>query len=97
VLYEMLAGEPPYVGPTGQAVLARVLTEMLTLRVGSDLEVVERTALFDASPYGRIFPGPGDTVFFGTRQNAGPEEGARLVLVRNWSRELLGRAAEAGG
>jgi hypothetical protein len=71
--------------------------EMLTLRVGSDLEVVERTALFDASSYGRIFPGPGDSVFYATRQNAGPEEGARLVLVRNWSRELLARAEEAGG
>jgi serine/threonine-protein kinase len=70
--------------------------EMLTLRVDPDLEVVGRTTLFDASPYGRIFPGPGDTVFFTTR-NAMPEEGARLVLVRNWSRELLARAEEAGG
>ena len=28
VLYEMLAGEPPFTGPTPQAVLRRVLTEM---------------------------------------------------------------------
>jgi eukaryotic-like serine/threonine-protein kinase len=27
VLYEMLAGEPPFVGPTAQAIVARVLTE----------------------------------------------------------------------
>ncbi len=27
VLYEMLAGEPPYTGPTAQAVVARILTE----------------------------------------------------------------------
>src|SRR5678809_1482798 len=27
VLYEMLAGEPPFTGPTAQAIVARVLTE----------------------------------------------------------------------
>ena len=27
VLYEMLAGEPPFTGPTAQAILARVMTE----------------------------------------------------------------------
>ena len=27
VLYEMLTGEPPFTGPTAQAIVARVLTE----------------------------------------------------------------------
>jgi len=27
VVYEMLAGEPPYTGPTAQAIVAKVITE----------------------------------------------------------------------
>jgi len=46
VLYEMLAGEPPYAGPTPQAILARALTEeprrLTTVRAGLPA-VVETT------------------------------------------------------
>ncbi|MEE8115543.1 MAG: hypothetical protein V3T28_00440, partial [Gemmatimonadales bacterium] len=38
VLYEMLTGEPPFVGPTAQAIIARVLTEQprsLTMQRGT--------------------------------------------------------------
>ena len=51
VLYEMLAGEPPFTGPTAQAIIARVMTEeprSLTLQrktVPSHVEAAVRTAL----------------------------------------------------
>jgi serine/threonine-protein kinase len=51
VLYEMLAGEPPFTGPTAQAIIARVMTETprsLTLQrhtVPGHLEAVVRKAL----------------------------------------------------
>jgi len=51
VLYEMLAGEPPFVGPTAQAIVARVMTEeprSLTLQrksIPPHVEAAVRTAL----------------------------------------------------
>jgi serine/threonine-protein kinase len=51
VLYEMLAGEPPFTGPTAQAIVARVMTEeprSLTLQrhtVPPHIEAVVRRAL----------------------------------------------------
>ncbi len=51
ILYEMLTGEPPFAGPTAQAVIARVLTEeprSLTLQrrtVPPHVEAAVRTAL----------------------------------------------------
>jgi eukaryotic-like serine/threonine-protein kinase len=51
VLYEMLVGEPPFTGPTAQAIIARVMTEAprsLTLQrhtVPANLEAVVRMAL----------------------------------------------------
>ncbi len=48
VTYEMLAGEPPYTGPTAQAVVARMLSEeppSLTARRRSVPEHVEATVL----------------------------------------------------
>jgi serine/threonine-protein kinase len=51
VLYEMLSGEPPFVGPTAQAILARVMTEEprpLSLRrhtIPAHVEATVRTAL----------------------------------------------------
>ena len=51
VLYEMLAGEPPFTGPTPQAIIARVMTEeprSLTLQrktVPPHVEAAVRTAL----------------------------------------------------
>jgi serine/threonine-protein kinase len=51
VLYEMLCGEPPFTGPTAQAIIARVMTEAprsLTLQrhtVPPHLEAVTRMAL----------------------------------------------------
>ncbi len=51
VLYEMLAGEPPFVGPTAQAIVARVMTESprsLTLQrksIPPHIEAAVNTAL----------------------------------------------------
>ena len=51
VLYEMLAGEPPFTGPSAQAIIARVMTEAprsLTLQrhtVPAHVEAAVRTAL----------------------------------------------------
>ncbi|MDO8666718.1 MAG: protein kinase, partial [Gemmatimonadales bacterium] len=51
VLYEMLAGEPPFTGPTAQAIIARVMTEAprsLTLQrhtIPPHVEVAVRRAL----------------------------------------------------
>src|SRR5512142_2472028 len=51
VLYEMLSGEPPFTGPTAQAILARVMTEeprSLTLQrrtIPPHVEAAVRTAL----------------------------------------------------
>jgi eukaryotic-like serine/threonine-protein kinase len=51
VLYEMLVGEPPFTGPTAQAIIARVMTEpprSLTLQrhtIPPQLEAVVRRAL----------------------------------------------------
>ena len=51
VLYEMLAGEPPFTGPTPQAIIARVMTEeprSLTLQrktIPPHVEAAVRTAL----------------------------------------------------
>jgi len=51
VLYEMLAGEPPFMGPTAQAIIARVMTETprsLTLQrhtVPAHVEAAVRMAL----------------------------------------------------
>jgi eukaryotic-like serine/threonine-protein kinase len=48
VLYEMLAGEPPFTGPTAQAIIARVMTEeprSLVLQRKSIPPHVEATAL----------------------------------------------------
>ncbi|MGH7701509.1 MAG: hypothetical protein ACREMO_00295, partial [Gemmatimonadales bacterium] len=51
VLYEMLSGEPPFVGPTAQAIIARVMTEeprALTLHrhtIPPHVEAAVRTAL----------------------------------------------------
>jgi eukaryotic-like serine/threonine-protein kinase len=51
VLYEMLSGEPPFTGPTAQAIVARVMTEeprSLTLQrrtIPPNVEAAVRTAL----------------------------------------------------
>ncbi len=51
VLYEMLVGEPPFTGPTAQAIIARVMTEeprSLTVQrktIPPGIEAVVRTAL----------------------------------------------------
>src|SRR5204862_3841173 len=51
VLYEMLSGEPPFVGPTAQAIVARMMTEEprpLTLQrhtIPPHVEAAVRTAL----------------------------------------------------
>jgi hypothetical protein len=69
--------------------------EALRLRAATDFEVVERSVLFDRQRYGgRMHPGEGDSVFVAVR-SGGARTGTRLILIRNWTRELLERAAEA--
>src|SRR5688500_9994074 len=56
VLYEMLAGEPPFAGPTAQAIVARVMTErprpLAALRdtVPAHVDAAVRTALAKLPP-----------------------------------------------
>jgi hypothetical protein len=69
--------------------------EVVRFRGESDFEIVERSVLFDASPFaGRFQPAPGDSVFIAKRPG-GPRTNAPIILVRNWVRELITLAAEA--
>jgi hypothetical protein len=69
--------------------------EALRVRAATDFEVAGRSVLFDRQRYaGRMHPGEGDSVFVAVR-SGGARTGTRLILVRNWTRELLERAREA--
>ena len=109
VLYEMLAGEPPYTGPTAQAIIAKRLSEPVphlgTLReVPAGVEAAVTRALAKA-PADR-FPNAGDFAVAldrpATRRRLGP---TRHVILsrRDWAALLLGllawilRRPSAGG
>jgi eukaryotic-like serine/threonine-protein kinase len=69
--------------------------EALRVRLDPTFEVVAREILFSPDGFsGRFHPGPGDSVFI-ARMEAGLRPNTRMVLVRNWIRELEARAAGA--
>lgn len=65
--------------------------EAIRIGTGSGLEVLGRSVLFDITGLdGRFHPAPGDSLFMAKR--GGPRSDARIILVRNWARELAARA-----
>jgi serine/threonine-protein kinase len=103
VLYEMLTGEPPFTGPTAQAIIARVMTEQprsLTLQrhtVPSHIEAVVRKALeklpadrfASAAQFLEALDKPGMLLAVGAATPAGAAPLAELAI---WRRRLA-RAA----
>ncbi len=79
VLYEMLAGEPPFTGPTPQAILARVLTERpkplsvrrkavpprLEAAVARALEELPADRFQTAAEFSAAVAGPGGAIEYG--------------------------------
>jgi eukaryotic-like serine/threonine-protein kinase len=66
--------------------------EAVLIGDGPDLELLERSVLFDVTGLaGRFHPAPGDSLFMAKR-TGGPTSDARIVLVRNWANELFARA-----
>jgi hypothetical protein len=66
--------------------------EAVRIGTGPDLELLERSVLFDVTGLaGRFHPAPGDSLFMAKR-TGGPTSDARIVLVRNWASELFARA-----
>jgi eukaryotic-like serine/threonine-protein kinase len=66
--------------------------EAVRIGTGPDLELLERSVLFDVTGLaGRFHPAPGDSLFM-ARRTGGPTSDARIVLVRNWASELFARA-----
>jgi len=104
VLYEMLTGEPPFTGPTAQAIIARVMTEQprsLTLQrhtVPAHLEAVVRKALeklpadrfASAAQFVEALDKPGMLV-----TEAAPVAGASLAESVIWRRRLARVARQA--
>ncbi len=93
VLYEMLTGEPPFTGPTAQAVVARVLTEQarsLTLQrhtIPPHVEAAVLTALeklpADRFPTAATFSRAlGDASYRTTRESALPHTAGRPQAPR---------------
>jgi eukaryotic-like serine/threonine-protein kinase len=87
VLYEMLSGEPPFTGPSAQAIIARVMTEeprSLTLQrhtIPANIEAAVRTAL-EKLPADRF---------------ASAAEFAQALKDPHFSAGETGAAAPAGG
>lgn len=66
--------------------------EQVRIGSGTELEVLDRSVLFDVTGLtGRFHPAPGDSLFMAT-DATGPRADARIILVRNWARELAARA-----
>ncbi len=94
VLYEMLTGEPPFTGPTPQAIVARVMTEQprsLTLQrhtipphveaaVSMALEKLPADRFVTAAEFGEALSRPGVV----TRTAAAPAPGAPARASLGW-------------
>ena len=99
VLYEMLCGEPPFTGPTAQAIIARVMTEAprsLTLQrhtVPPQLEAVTRMALeklpadrfASAALFASALANPGSIPLMPAVTGAMPQALGRAARIRQWS------------
>ncbi len=104
VLYEMLVGEPPFTGPTPQAIVARVMTEeprRLTLQRKSiplHVEAAVNMALekvpADRFPSAAAFAAALDTTTFSTTGMAsGAKVAARTPLLRTTRVAVIATAA----
>jgi serine/threonine-protein kinase len=96
VLYEMLAGEPPFTGPTGQAILARILTEEarplaesrktvskpLEAAVHGALEKLPADRFASASELAAALAGSAHVGPSGPRLGRGPQEAPRRGIGR---------------
>jgi serine/threonine protein kinase len=100
VLYEMLTGDPPYVGSTAQAVLGKIIQGVTT---GPDVRVERVRKLIDPWPYRTTVPARSydvlpDGSFVAVRDpdDSGTTFGAvvarQIHVVRNFSEELKQRA-----
>ncbi len=101
VIYEMLTGEPPFTGPTAQAIVARVVTEEprpLTLQrktIPPHVEAAVLTALnklpadrfATAAQFAEALKGSGATV---PRTAAAPAVRTRAPVASHWRTAALG-------
>jgi eukaryotic-like serine/threonine-protein kinase len=91
----VVGGHNPLWSGDGRTIFFRnTQNEFEAVRIGSgpDLELLERSVLFDVTGLtGRFHPAPGDSLFM-ARRTGGPTSDARIVLVRNWASELFARA-----
>jgi serine/threonine-protein kinase len=109
VLYEMLTGEPPFTGPTAQAIIARVMTEeprSLTMQrktVPPHVEAAVVTALSKlpadrfatAAQFGEALAHPGlaTVPITAVRPAARPSRRARALALAPWLLTLVAFAA----
>ncbi|MFN8650270.1 MAG: protein kinase [Gemmatimonadales bacterium] len=94
VLYEMLAGEPPFVGPTAQAIVARVMTEeprSLTLQRKSIPPHVEAAVNMALEKL------PADRFASAAAFAAALENGGFTTMRSAQPRRALGRGAPGAG
>jgi WD40 repeat protein len=110
VLYEMLTGEPPFTGPTAQAIIARVMTEeprSLTLQrrtVPPHVEAAVTTALSKlpadrfatAAHFAEALARPGLATVPVTAVQPAARAGGRGVRIRAWAPWLVAILALAG-
>ncbi len=110
VLYEMLTGEPPFTGPTAQAIIARVMTEQprsLTLQrhtIPPHLEAVVKRALeklpadrfASAAQFVEAITHPGSIALPPAATGAVASAGAAAIPVRSVGRRV-GRLAGGVG
>jgi len=98
VLYEMLVGEPPFTGPTAQAVVARVMTEAprpLTVQrhtIPSGIEAATRRAL-EKLPADRFQSAAEFAGALSTGLNTGPAAAPRPIARGPAWRQVLGGRA----
>ena len=113
VLYEMLSGEPPFTGPTAQAIIARVMTEeprSLTLQrktipphveatVARALEKLPADRFASAAQFAEALSRPGPTTARMEAAAPGPATARprRWLAVAPWGLALLAAGLAAGG
>ncbi|MFI5279383.1 MAG: protein kinase [Gemmatimonadales bacterium] len=106
VLYEMLTGEPPFTGPTAQAIVARVMTEeprSITLQrrtVPPNVEAAALTALAKLpadrfASAAQFAEALGSAAFVGAAVTRGPATAVRGSRIPNFTRARTGVLAAA--
>jgi serine/threonine-protein kinase len=103
VLYEMLAGEPPFTGPTAQVIIARILTERpappsrLRPNVSSALDALVLKAIerlpADRHQSADALAAQLAAVLERPERGSSARRGSRLMAAAPWSLAALGLAA----